>query len=69
MKFRFIWALPEGRIQDELEEAIRGRGAFRRFKDEVHDMGLEEQWYAYRNNEYKQIAINWCEENEIEFVE
>ncbi|GGP08253.1 UPF0158 family protein [Oceanobacillus neutriphilus] len=64
----FIYALPEGKIQDELEEAIRGRGAFRRFKDKVQDVGLEEKWFSYRDNEYRQIAINWCEENGIEFV-
>ena len=32
---RFVWSLPEGAIQDRLEDAIRGRGAFRRFKDGI----------------------------------
>lgn len=37
----FIWSLPEGSIQNTLERAIQGRGAFRRFKDLVDDLGVE----------------------------
>ena len=33
---RFIESLPEGAIQDRLENAIRDRGAFRRFKDDIY---------------------------------
>lgn len=32
---RFVYDLPEGRLQDELCRAIRGGGAFRRFKDTI----------------------------------
>ena len=39
---RFIWSLPEGTIQDRLENAIRGRGAFRRFKDSICWLGIEQ---------------------------
>lgn len=39
----FIWSLPEGRQQDMLERAIRGKGAFRRFKDTVYDLGVRGQ--------------------------
>ncbi|WP_066187900.1 MULTISPECIES: UPF0158 family protein [Gracilibacillus] len=65
----FIWAMPEGDAQNKLASAIRGRGAFRRFKDEVQYLGWEQQWFDYRDKEYRQIAINWCEENDIEYWE
>lgn len=65
----FIWNLPEGRIQDELEIAIRGRGAFRRFKDKISYFDIEDQWFSYRDKEYKRMAIRWCKDNNIEYVE
>jgi hypothetical protein len=30
-----------------LSVAIQGRGAFRRFKDTVRDLGLSDQWHAF----------------------
>ena len=57
----FIYEQPAGRIQDILEQAIRGKGAFRRFKDRLYDVGLEEKWYAYRDACYERIARDWCE--------
>ena len=57
----FIWDLPEGRMQDSLENAIRGRGAFRRFKDAIIRYGIEQSWYDYQEEAYRRIAIEWCE--------
>lgn len=34
-------------LRERLERAIEGKGAFRRFRDLVHDENLAEQWYAY----------------------
>ncbi len=65
----FIYGLPEGRKKYILEDAIRGSGAFRRFKDKVSDLGLERKWYNYRDDEYIRIAKEWCSENNIEYVE
>lgn len=59
---QFIWSLPEGRMQDSLENAIRGKGAFRRFKDAVRRYGIEEQWYGFQEKTYREIAKEWCEE-------
>ena len=57
----FIYELPAGRNQDVLEQAIRGKGAFRRFKDRLFDLGMEEKWYKYRDACYEKIAREWCE--------
>lgn len=65
----FIWSLPEGRQQDRLERAIQGRGAFRRFKDMVDDLGIEKRWYQYEADAYKKMAIEWCRDHEIEYYE
>ena len=65
----FIYELPEGRNQEILEQAIRGKGAFRRFKDRLYDLGLEQKWYKYRDDSYERIARDWCERFRIEIEE
>ena len=55
-----------GAAQERLAIAISGRGAFRRFKDEVRRLGLEAQWYAWHDDAYRRKAIEWCEENGID---
>lgn len=57
----FIRSLPEGKAQDTLEGAIRGKGAFRRFKDSVQRFDMEEEWYAFLDAAHRKIAIEWCE--------
>ena len=48
--------------------AIRGSGAFRYFKDTVHELGLAQEWYSYRERAYEQIAVDWCRDNEIAYT-
>ena len=42
----FIYELPAGKNQDVLAGTIQGRGAFRRFKNKLYDLNLEQQWYS-----------------------
>ncbi|MFD2115148.1 UPF0158 family protein [Paenibacillus yanchengensis] len=65
---QFIWSLPEGKMQDSLERAIRGRGAFRNFKDKLESFGIVDEWYVYEANTFKRIAIAWCENKNIEYT-
>lgn len=69
MMEEFIENLPEGRNQEELYDVIRGRGAFRRFKDEVCELGLEQKWYKYRDKAFEKLAREWCDENGIEVID
>ena len=64
----FIDTLPATAC-NRLTTAISGRGAFRRFKDEIHRLGVEKDWYEYRDAAQNRIAIEWCEENGIEYEE
>ncbi|WP_074852916.1 UPF0158 family protein [Gordonia westfalica] len=38
------------KVRDRLERAIEGRGAFRRFRDAVHEFDLNDQWHAFSND-------------------
>ncbi|MCK3936754.1 UPF0158 family protein [Streptococcus suis] len=66
---RYVYHLPEGDLSDRLSRAIRGRGAFRRFKNELERCDRLEEWYAFETQCYKELVLDWCQENEIAIVE
>jgi hypothetical protein len=65
MMERFAAGVTDPAAQAELEHALRGRGAFRRFKDAVHQLGLAKEWYASRDRGYESVARAWCETHGI----
>lgn len=65
----FCLTISDQRKQDSLLRAIRGKGAFRRFKDTIIEHDIENQWYAYRSERHKQIAIEWCQDNDLNYIE
>jgi len=64
---RFCLSLDDARMSERLLDAISGRGAFRRFKTLVHDKGIQDDWYRYRNDAMKEIAADFLEEHEIPY--
>jgi hypothetical protein len=52
-------------VRADLSHALHGAGAFRHFKHNLQRHGIEKDWYAFRTDALRQIAINWCEENKI----
>ena len=65
----FSLSLTNERMSNKLLNAIRGKGAFRRFKDEVYRLGIEDDWFKYRDNAFKEFVIEWCKDNEVEFID
>jgi Uncharacterised protein family (UPF0158) len=65
---RFCLSVDDDDIRDDLCDAIRGRGAFRRFKDRVQAYGIAEAWYRYRDAALREIAMAWCEEHGIPYT-
>lgn len=63
----FCSNIGDERISDALYNAIRGKGAFRRFKDTLSRFNIEDRWYAYYEDALREVAIEWCEDNEIDF--
>ena len=53
----------------ELLEALSQRRPYRRYKDTVIYLGIENEWYAFKDKRLKEFAIEWCKENEIEYKE
>ena len=66
---RFCYSVDDDDMRDALCNAIRGRGAFRYFKDKIHAYGIADDWYQYRDESLREIAIAWCEENGVRYTE
>ena len=63
----FCMSIDDGQTRDTLLRAIRGSGAFRRFKETISRYGIEEEWFNYKDQAYKEIAIDWLERKEIAY--
>ena len=64
---RFARSLTDNTVSDELNAAVHGRGAFRRFKDAVHRLGIADEWYRFREAALEEIAIEFLEAHGIAF--
>lgn len=65
----FCFNVSNERKQETLLGVIRGKGAFRRFKDKIIDFEIEDQWYSFRDERLKEIAIEWCRDNNVNYIE
>ena len=55
----FIDSLSPGMARDRLGRAIEGPGAFRRFKDEVRRLRIEDLWYSYEADATEENGIEY----------
>jgi hypothetical protein len=63
----FCLSLDDPEPRDTFCGLIKGSGAFRRFKDALYHHGIEDDWHRYHDNALREIAIDWCRENDIDF--
>ena len=61
----FSYSVDSRPIQTDLVYALHGRGAFRHFKDTARRHGIEQDWFKFRDEALREIAIEWCEEHQI----
>ena len=67
MMENFAETIEDTKLQNQLYISLNGSGAFRRFKDTCINFDIINDWYKFRDKKYKELAINWCKENNIEF--
>jgi len=66
----FIETVSSPRLQERLWAAIRGRGAFRRFKDVLASAPAErERWFAFKDARLRQRVLAWLADEGIEPAE
>lgn len=53
--------------RDELLDAIHGAGAFRSFRSAIRRLGIEDNWFRFRQSEFEEIAKDWLEAHDVSF--
>ena len=63
----FAETITDERAGRRLARAIQGKGAFRRFKDELHEEypDLLPAWYAFRDARATRRAVQWLADNSL----
>ena len=49
---RFCLSVSDEGLREKIYYSIKGRGAFRTFKNNIHRFGLADEWYRYRDGYY-----------------
>lgn len=66
---RFCRSRDDERTSESLLRAIRGKGAFRYFKDKIWELGIREEWFAYKERAIAEIAADFLEAEGIAFID
>ena len=66
---QFAYSVADEAASDELHTGIHGAGAFRYFKDTVRCLGIQQDWYRFRDEAFRKIARDWLRAHGIPFVE
>jgi hypothetical protein len=64
---RFTETVKDTVLHQLLNTAINGKGAFRRFKDVLHDYPQErERWFRFQADRVQQRVLEWLDSEDIE---
>ena len=63
---RFTRSLTNLRHGEELSRAIHRGGAFRKFKIAVRRLGIEDEWFRFRQSALEEIAKDWLEDQGVQ---
>ena len=63
----FIKLIKDKKISDDLSNKIKQKNPFKNFKSSLIYYNIEKDWYKFRDNKYRMIAIEWCKKNNIEY--
>lgn len=64
---RFCEQVADADTRDDLLRAIRGSGAFGRFRALADHCGMLSEWYAFRAGALEDLAAEWLEANGIAY--
>lgn len=63
----FIESQDDEDLREELYSSIRRKGAFRRFKDKVEELGIRDDWFTFQQESYAWLMLKWGRHNKIKF--
>lgn len=62
---RFCSSREDSKLRQGLLDCIRGSGAFRRFKEAIHEYAIVDDWYEFRHAALREFVIEWLDANNI----
>ena len=65
----FIETISDSNKKYQLGNCMWQKGMYRKFKDKLIYIGLEKEYYKFYDEKLKEIAIEWCKENNLEYEE
>jgi hypothetical protein len=65
----FCYSIEYEGLRQMMLDSIHGRRAFRRFKEAIYEHGLKTEWYAYRYQAFKEIAIDWLKRYGVAYTD
>ena len=66
---QFIGTVADAEVAEQLWRAIKGKGAFRYFKNTASRLGLLKPRYQYRDEAMKEFVRDWAEAHQIPVVD
>jgi len=66
---RFCLSISDEKTSAILLGKIRGAGAFRRFKDTIYQYEIEKDWFKFKDEAYKEIAVAWLESHGFDYTD
>jgi hypothetical protein len=66
---KFCISVENKHTSETLLDLIRGSGAFRRFKNGIFRYGIEQDWYKFKDQAYKEITIEWLESEGVAYTD
>ncbi len=64
----FCLEIQNRRVGETLLGLIKRSGAFKRFKNAIHSMGVENDWYQFRRTKFEKLAIQWLEQEGLPYT-
>lgn len=64
---RFCLSRADSDLFAKLGSLIRGRGAFRRFKEAIRRAGIEDEWYSFRQESLESLAASFLDAHGIPY--
>ena len=61
--------ISDEKTRDLMFNSLQGSGAFRRFKNNIIILNIEDDWYEYRSDAFRDFAIEWCKYNGINYID
>ena len=65
----FIETIEDTTLYNQLGIVSAGDNALRMFQETCKNFGILDDWYRYRDESFKEIALDWCQENHVIYME